>query len=300
MNQVSNIDLAIAVAKGGGFPSISIFNYYIGRNIVAWDRLHIDIQRYVSAVGNANFVLSFDTWHIISDHKPRFVDLLEKFKISHVELIGVDEHRRDSITRANLDRWLSHIQDLGTKIIVKAVIYTEDIDRWAFWDNGQRQVDALGFKGPGGAGRVMETSMTLDEMIKDCQHNYPTLPIIAVGGIADHNDVKRLMSLGILGVGVGTLFAAALESPVAVETKNKMIAANNEQLTKMQTDFLKQSALKFGDYQLPDNDNNTHSLRAGIKGSSQGHIFAGQGISGIKEILPAAEIIKRLFVDFDY
>jgi hypothetical protein len=42
------------------------------------------------------------------------------------------------------------------------------------------------------------------------------------------------------------------------------------------------------------------SLRAGIKDGKKGHIFAGHGISAVKEILPVSDIIQNLFKGNNY
>lgn len=300
MNQVSNVDLALAVAQAGGFPSISLFNYYKFKGVIDWDLVNSEFQRFKSTQGNCNFVLSIDTTFLISD-QPRAVDLIRNFNISHVELIAVEEHRKDPMLLARIEHWLSTIQDLGTKIILKTVSLPDDPDRWAHWNNGTRTVDAFGLKGPAAAGRVADTDQTLEQLVAWCQQHYPDIPVIAVGGVGTSDDVRRVMNFpGVMAIGVGTLFAAAKESPVSEETKLKMISATAQDLTKMNTDHLKQNSLKLGEFNQPDNDNNTMSLRAGIKTGQQGHIFAGQGISAVKEILPVNIIVQQLFKDFEY
>jgi NAD(P)H-dependent flavin oxidoreductase YrpB (nitropropane dioxygenase family) len=299
MNQVSNVDLAISVAQAGGFPSISLFNFCRARGIIDWDFVDRDFQRYQNIIGNCNFVLSLDTEYL-KDAYPMVVAVIKKFKISHVEMICVDRHKDNVETFANINQNRNHLQDMGVKLILKAVAYPSDILKWATWDDGQRQMDAVGLKGPGGAGRVMETNMTLEEMVIKCLAEYPDLPVISVGGIGNSDDVKQLMELGVMAVGVGTLFAAAKESPVSEEAKQKMIDSSAEHLTKLNTDSLKQNSLKFGEFDQLDNDNNTMSLRAGIKDGKKGHIFAGHGISAVKEILPVSDIIQNLFKGNNY
>jgi len=294
MNQVSNVDLAIAVTRAGGFASISVFNYYVAKGVIGWDLVQSELQRYQDAIGNCNFIFSFDTG-FIQGPRSQIVELISKFKISHVEIIGVDIDQQDSATLANIHHWLSYLQDNGTKIILKTVDYPHDARAWAFWDNGQRCVDAIGLKGPAAAGRVMETDLTLEQLVQQAVNDFPTIPVISVGGIGTKEDVQRLMDLGVMAVGAGTIFAVSKESPVSQEAKLKMISANSSQLSKLNTDNLKQNALKFSEFNQPDNTNNTLSLRAGIKTGTQGHIFAGRAINDITEILPVNIIIESLF-----
>lgn len=299
MNQVSDVDLAIAVTQAGGFASISLFNYYKFKGVIDWEKVNVEFQRYQDTIGNCRFVLSIDTTFLIDD-QPRVVDLVRKFNISHIELIAVEEHRQNPTILAKIHQWLSALQDMGTRIILKTVVLPEDPERWAQWDNGSRSVDAFGLKGPAAAGRVMETDQTLEQLIAWCQQHYPSIPVIAVGGVGNNVDAVRIMNLGVMAIGVGTLFAAAEESPVARETKLKMISATAQDLTKLNTDHLKQNSLKLGEFNQQDNDNNTMSLRAGIKSGTQGHIFAGHGINSVTEILPVNTIVQQLFKDFEY
>lgn len=294
MNQVSDVNLAIAVAQGGGFPSISVFNYYIAKGIIGWDLMRSEIHRFQTSIGNCNFILSLDTTFIQSNN-PRIIDLIREFKISHVEIIGVEEHRKDPATLAKINHWMTYMQSQGVKLILKTVILQEDTALWGHWDAGLSHVDAFAIKGPKGAGRVMETDLSLEQMVSWSQKHYPDIPIIAVGGIGNAHDVQQLMNLGVMAIGAGTLFAASEESPVSRETKLKMIGASNAELTKLDTDHLKQNALRLGEFDKPDTTNNTMSLRAGIKTGNQGHIFAGHGINSVTEILPVNTIIERLF-----
>ncbi len=299
MNQVSDINLAIAVTQAGGFASVSVFNYYISKGIIGWELMDSEFQRYKDTIGNCNFILSLDTAFIQTD-APKIINLIHKFNISHVEVIGVEAHRQNSNTLSKIHQWMSYLQDHGVKLILKTVDYPDDVNNWAFWENGQRCVDALGLKGPGGAGRVMETDLTLEQLVAQAKTDFPTIPILSVGGVGTKEDVQRLMDLGVMAVGAGTVFAAAKESPVSAEAKLKMISANTEHLSKLNTEYLKQNALKFGEFNQPDNSNNSISLRAGIKTGTQGHIFAGQAINAITEILPVNIIIERLFDQTKY
>lgn len=295
MNQVSDVNLAIAVTQAGGFPSISIFNYHIARGVLGWDWIRAEIQRYKDAVGNCNFILSIGTELLLDQEKPKVIQIIDDFKISHVEIIAIDLHKENPEFLAAINHWRTYLQGTGVKLILKAVDYPLDIENWLSWGDHQK-MDAIGLKGPGGAGRVMTTNMTLEEMVTRCFGDYPGIPVISVGGISNSDDVKRQLELGVMAVGVGTLFAAAKESPVSEEAKRKMISASVEQLSQLKTESpLNQNALKFGEWSGFDNTNHTLSLRAGIKDGEKGHIFAGKSIDAIKEILPAKDIIKNLF-----
>jgi len=295
MNQVSNMDLAIAVAQAGGFPSISIFNYCIGKGVFDWNHATQDLLRYKNTLGNCDLVLSIDTSLLLTEEQNPLVDLVCRHSITHVEVIAIGHHGKNQIAIKKINHWRSVLQDSGVKLILKTVVFPNDIENWGYWDNDQRHMDAIGLKGPAGAGRVMETDLTLEEMLAKCLEKFPNIPVITVGGIGTNLDVKKFLDLGAMAVSAGTIFAASTESPVSALAKQKMIESNDQSLSKINTDRLKQNALKFDDFDRPDDDNNTFGLQAGVRDGKVGHVFAGHAINSITEILPVKTIIQRLF-----
>ena len=298
MNQVSDIDLAIAVAQAGGFPSISIFNYEL-KGTYNWKQIDTDLQRYKSVMNNCNLIFSIENNLLLNtiSHKA-IVDLVKKHRISHIQLIP-------NIIRYDCKQEIKHcysiLQDLGTKLIIKSISFPDHCD-WFSWADGRRTVDAVELKGPEGAGRVTNKNITLEQLIIECQTKFPNIPIIASGGIGTNDDVKRLLNLGVMAVGAGTIFAASTESPVSVKAKQKLIDATAQSLSKIDTffDHDNQNALKFGNFDQPDSFNNTKSLKSGVQNGENGHIFAGHAINCIDEILPVDTIIQRLIQGLDH
>lgn len=294
MNQVSDINLAIAVAKAGGFPSISIFNYIVAKQVVNWPGFERDLAKFQDEVGNNNIAVSIDTNFMIAD-TPKMIEIVDKFKISHIEIIGIEKHLRHSELRQNINRCCNSLVKNGTRIFIKAVRYPTDIDD--FISPSRILFNAIGIKSSKGAGRIDEThGLSLVELVKQIKTNYPEYPIIAVGGVGSNKDVSELLASGASAIGIGTLFAASAESPISMEAKIKMIKVTNSQLTNIIADTVtKQRALVFKKYAGSDNGNNTFSLRSGIQTGKEGHVFAGAGIDHINEILPVKDIIERLF-----
>jgi NAD(P)H-dependent flavin oxidoreductase YrpB (nitropropane dioxygenase family) len=288
MNQVSDVNLAIAVREAGGLPSISIFNYADHDNNVDYSLLEEEILKYINATGDGLLVLSGDP--AVIDIK--LIELLQKYSISHIELIPDYEHIKKPWLRSVLADNLLKIQSLGIKIILKVVVYHEDIRYWSVWNN--KKVDIICVKGPLGAGRVTTNNIDLVELTK--QATTSGIPVIAVGGISTAEQVSVLLEAGAAAVGIGTLFAASAESCLSTEAKQKLVSASYNDLSKLPTIDLSQNALVITDSDPTDTVNNSIGLIHGVTTGTSGHIFAGKSIDNITQIDSVKNIIERLFI----
>jgi hypothetical protein len=287
MNQVSDANLAIAVREAGGLPSISIFNYADHENTVDYSLLEEEISKYINATGDGLLVLSVDP--TVIDIK--LIDLLQKHSISHIELIPNYEHIKKPWLRNVLENNLLKIQALGMKIILKVVVYPEDIKYWSVWNN--KKVDIISVKGPLGAGRVSINNIDLVELTK--QAITSGIPVIAVGGISTAEQVSILLEAGAAAVGIGTLFAASSESCLSIEAKKQLVGASYKDLSQLDTTDLSQNALVITDADPTDTVNNSKGLIHGVTTGTNGHIFAGKSIDNINQIDSVKNIIERLF-----
>jgi NAD(P)H-dependent flavin oxidoreductase YrpB (nitropropane dioxygenase family) len=288
MNQVSDVNLAIAVREAGGLPSISILNYADHDNNVDYSLLEEEILKYINATGDGLLVLSGDP--AVIDIK--LIELLQKYSISHIELIPDYEHIKKPWLRSVLADNLLKIQSLGIKIILKVVVYHEDIRYWSVWNN--KKVDIICVKGPLGAGRVTTNNIDLVELTK--QATTSGIPVIAVGGISTAEQVSVLLEAGAAAVGIGTLFAASAESCLSTEAKQKLVSASYNDLSKLPTIDLSQNALVITDSDPTDTVNNSIGLIHGVTTGTSGHIFAGKSIDNIAQIDSVKNIIERLFI----
>jgi NAD(P)H-dependent flavin oxidoreductase YrpB (nitropropane dioxygenase family) len=287
MNQVSDANLAIAVREAGALPSISIFNYADHDNNVDYSILEEEISKYIDATGSALLVLSVDP--TVIDIK--FIELLQKHSITHMELIPNYEYIRKPWLRSVLEHNLLKIQALGTKIILKVVAYPEDIQYWSVWNN--KSVDMMCVKGPLGAGRVTTNNVDLVELTK--QATTLGIPVIAVGGVSTSEQVKMLLEAGAVAVSAGTLLAASIESCLSIEAKQKLVSASYNDISQLATIDLSQNALVITDVDPTDTVNNSKGLIHGVTTGTNGHIFAGKGIDSITQIDTVKNIIERLF-----
>jgi hypothetical protein len=150
------------------------------------------------------------------------------------------------------------------------------------------------FKGNEGAGRTDPEAGSLEDNFSRIRQMRPEVDIIPSGGIATAAQVRYYLDRGALAVGIGTLFAAAEESCISVDTKRKMIEATADSLERIGK--FHHQGLVFSRL-AADDANNTRSLELGISHANVGAVFAGKGIVHVKEILPVRAIVAMLVGD---
>lgn len=107
------------------------------------------------------------------------------------------------------------------------------------------------------------------------------LPVIGCGGLADRDDVARVLALGARAAMLGTRFAASSKAQATPAYKARLVRATADDL------YLEARH----DAAWPS------SPRRGVRTDSSREtslLFAGMGIDRIRDILPAAEIVRRL------
>jgi enoyl-[acyl-carrier protein] reductase II len=177
------------------------------------------------------------------------------------------------------------------------------------YEAGCDAVVAEGFEAGGHNGIDEITTLTLVPQVVDAV----PLPVIAAGGIADGRGMAAAFALGAEAVQVGTRFAATDESSAHPEYKNLVVAAGDRDtvfaLKKLapvrliKTPFA-QKAVE-SDRRGATKEEQTALLgtkreRAGIfEGNlEEGEFEAGQSAGLVREILPAAEVVRRMLSDY--
>ena len=145
------------------------------------------------------------------------------------------------------------------------------------------------------------------------------IPVIAAGGIADGRGLAAALVLGAQGINIGTRFLASTEAPISAEWKQAILAAESEEAIRVEvwSDFL--GALS-GDYgtvpralsspfieqwrhRRDDAKREAERLRgevmAAIRQGRLGELLpaAGQSVGLIRDIVPAAEIVRRIVAE---
>tara|TARA_B110000503_G_C7166127_1_gene421962 strand:- start:3734 stop:4573 length:840 start_codon:yes stop_codon:yes gene_type:complete len=274
MNQVSELSLALAVSRARGFPSISSYCYKSDNEL-------IDVlNQFVSLSKSSNLILGIDEHLLLNNN---VVTAIKDLKISHV-LRYFNENPNTSVETKTQCR-----------IITEHVLQTlpcQQIEMKQTFDKITDLTKIYFVKGSDAAGR---TSATPTKELFDYHRKLtPNAKLVPTGGIGTAEQVKYYINSGAVAVGLGTYFAASVESVLSMPVKAAMVAANNSNLSLLDT-TLKQQGLIFKKFDEFDNANHTTSLKIGIKSNADaGHIFAGHGINFINTIDDVKSIILKL------
>jgi enoyl-[acyl-carrier protein] reductase II len=176
-------------------------------------------------------------------------------------------------------------------------------------DAGCDAVVAEGFEAGGHNGREETTTMVLIPSVCSAVN----IPVIAAGGIATGRQMLAAMVLGAEGVQVGSRFVASEEASAHINFKNSVIAAQ-EGDTQLSLKQLTPVRLLKNDFftQVQQAEKNCtpaaelekllgrgRAKRGMFEGDMEaGELEIGQVSALIKEIKPAAEIVKELYQEY--
>ncbi len=153
------------------------------------------------------------------------------------------------------------------------------------------------------------TTLTLVPQVADAV----TVPVIAAGGIADGRGMAAALALGAEGVQVGTRFAATVESAAHETYKQRVVEAGDGgtlltlralmPVRLLKTPF----AMKAAQAERRGAGREELELLLGRKREEQGiaegnleegMFEAGQSAGLVREILPAAEVVRSMMVQY--
>jgi nitronate monooxygenase len=161
---------------------------------------------------------------------------------------------------------------------------------------------------------------TLQVLVPSLHHHFPDKIVIAAGGIAGGEGILSMLALGAAGVSVGTRFIASLEAGVSNDYKNAIVSSKMQDIvltekisgtpcTIINTPFAKKIGYTQNWFEKMLSNNSTTKKYfkmwvqlSGMKkleksihpGNYQTLWCAGQSVELIDDILPCAEIIKRM------
>lgn len=267
MNGVSDLKLAIACAQAGIVPSLFLHPY---TNLADFSKSVTEVLSHCSNIHVSSSLKDITT----------NAELIKKLGITHIEIL---EFENNDVSIDN-KKIINDLRAAGIKVILK-ILLTHVIDQ--FIDI----IDAVTIKGSEGAGRSAK-DIKLEDAILDIKSKYPSLKIIASGGVKNKSDIESLLSLGVCAVSIGTLFALSKESPIPREVKDKLLQSTSDDIRRLKTGA-RQRAIIF-DEQSADDFNNTNGLYSGLRTGTTGHIFVGNALDSITEILSVQEIVDCL------
>jgi enoyl-[acyl-carrier protein] reductase II len=171
-------------------------------------------------------------------------------------------------------------------------------------------VVAEGFEAGGHNGREETTSMVLIPAVT----NAVSVPVIAAGGIASGRQMLAAMIMGAEGVQMGSRFVASEEASSHIEFKKKVIETGEggTQLTLKQLTPVRMIKNDFSNqvHEAESRGASAEELRILLgrgrakKGMfegdlTQGELEIGQVSALLNSILPAAEIVKKVWQEFE-
>lgn len=267
MNGVSDLKLAIACAQAGIVPSLFLHPF---TNLDDFSKSVTEVLSHCSSIHVSSSLKDITT----------NAELIKKLGITHIEIL---EFENNDVSIDN-KKIINDLRATGIKIILK-ILLTHIIDQ--FIDI----IDAVTIKGSEGAGRSAK-DIKLKDVILDIKSKYPSLKIIASGGVKNKSDIESLLSLGACAVSIGTLFALSKESPIPNTVKNKLLQSTSDDIRRLKTGA-RQRAIIF-DERSSDDFNNTQGLYSGLYTGIKGHVFVGNAIDNITDILSVQEIVDCL------
>jgi nitronate monooxygenase/enoyl-[acyl-carrier protein] reductase II len=202
--------------------------------------------------------------------------------------------------------------DAGSRVMVQITTVGQAIEAA---ERGADVIIAQGGEAGGYSGNV--STMALVPQVVDA---VSPIPVVAAGGIFDGRGIAAALVLGAAGVNLGTRFIATQEAPVADVWKQAITAAASEDAIKadvlndivplpgtagfgtvlrsLHTSFLDEWSAK-----REEARRERDRLREQVIGTHRvGHqhatlLTAGQTAGGINEILPVAEVMRRLIAE---
>src|SRR5258707_344522 len=276
--------LASAVTNAGGLG-------LIGSGSMHPETLREHIQKCKTATGNSFGV-----------NVPLLYPEIEKI----IKII-VEEGVKIIFTSAgNPSAWTSFLKDKG--ITVVHVVSSVKFARKSV-DVGVDAVVAEGFEAGGHNGREETTTLCLVPMVRDAV----SIPVIAAGGIGSGRAMLAAEVLGADGVQIGSRFAASQESSAHENFKNKLVRLAEGETILTMKQLIPVRMIKNNFYQqVAQAEQRGASIdelkNLLVKGRSKRGIFEGdmhdgeleigQAASFVKEIKPAADVLKEIWTEY--
>ncbi|HET6991521.1 MAG TPA: nitronate monooxygenase, partial [Bacteroidia bacterium] len=224
----------------------------------------------------------------------------------HIQVI-LDEGVKIVFSSAgNPKTWTPMLKEKGIKVV--HVVANVKFAQKAV-EAGVDAVVAEGFEAGGHNGREETTTLVLIPMIRKAVN----VPVIAAGGIASGRQMLAAMALGADGVQVGSRFAASMESSAHENFKKEIVKAGegDTQLTMKQLVPVRLIKNKFykeienaelhgaSQEELKNILGRARAKKGMFEGDTdEGELEIGQVSAMIKNILPAAEIVKEIMEEY--
>lgn len=225
----------------------------------------------------------------------------------HIEIIIEEKVPIVFTSAGNPKTWTDILKQQGIK-----VVHVVSSSKFALkaQEAGCHAVVAEGFEAGGHNGREETTTMVLVPAV--CE--VVSIPVIAAGGIATGRQMLAAMVLGADGVQIGSRFVASTEASSHIDFKNLVINAKegDTQLSLkklapvrlLKNNFYNQVSAAEKNGAPAEELQNLLGRGRAKKGMFEGNIDEGELEIGqvsalIKNIKPAAEIVKEIYTSYE-
>lgn len=296
---LTNAELVAAVSNAGGLGTLGPHagqESLPGSRYAALDRMRQEIRK-VKQLTNNPFAATLINGPDMSFWRPT----AEMFVEEGVEVVLINEVLDAEI----FDFFKRNRIKTLYRALTPTVANSKEAERL-----GADIIVATGFDEGGTVPTRVIGTFSIVPMIVDCVK----IPVIAAGGISDVRGVRAAMALGAEGVYAGSLFLTALENPADDKVKRLIVESSAEDLLLFRTLPAYYRTLptdlspKLEELEAQGVDRETmfktmngyHSLWQAMRlgNFDQGVVSTGTGISLIKSVRPAAEIVSNLMQDF--
>lgn len=277
--------LASAVSNAGALG-------LIGSGSMRPDMLREHIQKCKAA-----------TAHTFGVNIPLLYPDIEK----HIQIVTEEKVPVVFTSAGNPAAWTGVLKDNG--IIVVHVVSSSKFAQKAE-AAGCDAVVAEGFEAGGHNGREETASMVLIPAV--C--NAVTIPVIAAGGMATGRQMLAAMVLGAEGVQMGSRFVASEEASSHIHFKNAVVHATEGDTMLLMKKLAPVRLLKNSFFEQVQEAENGGAARDTLKellgkgrarrgmfegDLQEGELEIGQVSALIRDILPAASIVKNIYREFE-
>lgn len=289
MGSCTSAELAAAVSNQGGLGGIgSLF-----RTTAAIKR-DIDV---VKTLTNRHFAVN---------HIPQMLDA-EAFRHTLQAQPAVI-----SFALGDPGELIQQAHDVGARVMLQVTTVTQAKQAA---ERGVDVIIAQGWEAGGYCGDV--STLALVPQVVDA---VSPIPVVAAGGIFDGRGIAAALMLGAAGVNIGTRFIASQESPASSRWKQAIVGAQSEDsfkaevlnditplpgtagfgtvLRSLHTPFLDEWSAKREEARRESENLKRQVFTTHQAGRQHDTLLtAGQTAGGISEVLPVAEIMRRLIAE---
>ena len=290
MRYVARAEVAAAVADGGGIGFISAHTQPTGEALLQ------ELER-ARALTNKPFGVNLTILPHLRGARPEdYVEAIIASGVKFVETAG-----------ANPAPWFPRLKAAGIVILHKCTSVRFALKAQAL---GADAVSVAGFEAGGHPGEDPTPAMVMIPLLA----KQLKIPFISSGGFATGAGLVAALALGAEGISLGTRFMLSTESPMHEAIKRRMLAATERDTlliltsigdtTRVLANAISKCILeaeKAGSAtveELLDFGGGPRWVAAAERGDVEGGAFAlGLSAALIDEILPAAEIVRRIVAE---